>query len=202
MENPMTHTLKTYLRFIWAGIAKPAQTGGIMPSQRVLIEKMIAPIPATYHGLIIELGAGNGALTRRLARKCPKAKILAFEINPTLARDNRHNLTKAGIDDRVEVITKSAENLLLEMDLKKIKKADFVISGIPLRTLGKKRALSLIDIISKALSENGMYIQFQHSLFDIKKIKEKFPVTRVVPVVLNFPPAVIYYAKKAGGSGR
>jgi phospholipid N-methyltransferase len=81
----MTNSLTTYLHFFWAGLAKQGQTGGIVPSQRFLIAKMIAPVPETYRGQIIELGAGNGALTLRLAARCPEARILACEINPTLA---------------------------------------------------------------------------------------------------------------------
>ena len=196
----MSHALKTFLRFIWAGLVKPGQTGSIVPSQRVLVEKMIAPIPKTYSGLIVELGAGNGALTLRLAARCPRVKILAFEINPALARDNRRRLAKAGVDGRVEVITGPAENLLSEMHRRGIKKVDYVASGIPLGSRGKRKTASLIDTVNKALSEGGMYIQFQHSLIDSRKIKKRFPNTRTVPVVLNFPPAVIYYATKTGNS--
>jgi len=157
---------------------------------------MIAPIPETYRGQIIELGAGNGALTLRLAKQCPGARILAYEINPTLAYDNRCNLTRAGIDGRVEVIAGSAENVLSEMRRKGIEKVDYVISGIPLGNLGREQALALLDTISHALKHDGMYIQFQHSLFDRQKIRAKFSRMCTVPVFLNFPPAVIYYAQR------
>ena len=65
------------LHFIWAGLVSHRQTGGLLPSQRFLVATMIAPVPATYRGVIVELGAGNGALTLRLAAKCPEARILA-----------------------------------------------------------------------------------------------------------------------------
>ena len=84
----MSNTAATYLHFFWAGLVKHGQTGGIVPSQRFLIAKMIAPVPETYRGQVIELGAGNGALTLRLAARCPEARILACEINPALARDH------------------------------------------------------------------------------------------------------------------
>ena len=99
----------TYLHFFWAGLVKHGQTGGIVPSQRFLIAKMIAPVPENYRGQVIELGAGNGALTLRLAARCPEARILACEINPTLARDHRCNLAGAGLNGRVELFAGSAE---------------------------------------------------------------------------------------------
>ena len=192
----MTPPLKTYLNFIWAAVVRPGQVGGIIPSQRILIDKMIAPIPETYDGWIVELGTGSGALTLRLAKQCPQAKILAFEINPTLAQDNRDNLARARVGNRVEVITGPAKHLLLEMGRRGIAKVDYVVSGIPLGSLGKRKVVALLHVVNQVLSEGGLYIQFQHSLLDRRKIKRQFHNIRSVPVLLNFPPAVVYYAKK------
>src|ERR1035441_3755754 len=111
----MYNTAATHLHFFWAGLVKRGQTGGIMPSQRFLIAKMIAPVPQTYRGQVIELGAGNGALTLRLAARCPEARILACEINPTLARDHRRNLAGAGLSGRVELFAGSAVDLFSEL---------------------------------------------------------------------------------------
>ena len=191
----MLNTLTTHLNFFWAGLVKHGQTGGIVPSQRFLIAKMIAPVPEAYRGQIIELGAGTGALTLRLAARCPGARILACELNPTLARDCRDILAMAGHNGRVEVVSASAEHLLSEMGRCGMKKPDFVISGIPLGNLGGDRVLSLLDTIRGTLAEGGMYIQFQHSLLDRRKIRTRFANLRTVLVFLNFPPAVVYYAQ-------
>jgi phospholipid N-methyltransferase len=192
----MHNAVANYLHFMCAALVKFRQTGAIVPSQRFLIEKMMAPVPETYSGRIIELGAGNGALTSRLAGRCPEARILACEINPALARVNRHNLDMAGINGRVQVIPDSAEHLLSEMDRRGMDKADFVLSGIPLGNLRRDRVLALIDAVSGALVPGGMYIQFQYTLMDRKRIRTRFRTLRTVPVVLNIPPAVVYYAQK------
>jgi phospholipid N-methyltransferase len=192
----MTNTFTSCLNFLWAGLLKQGQTGGIVPSQRFLIARMIAPVPESYRGQIIELGAGTGALTLRLAARCPGARILACEINPSLARGCRDNLARAGHNGRVEVVSASAEHLLSEMGRHGMEKPDFVISGIPLGNLGREKARTLLDAIRQTLGEGGMYIQFQHSLLDRKKIRVRFPNTHTVPVFLNFPPAVVYYARR------
>ena len=192
----MQNVVANYMHFMWAALVKSRQTGAIVPSQRFLIDKMIAPVPETYAGRIIELGAGNGALTLRLAARCPEARILACEINPALARVNRHNLDRAGINGRVQVIPDAAEHLLSEMGRRGMGKADFVLSGIPLGNLPGARALALIQTISRAIAPGGMYVQFQYSLLDRKRIKSQFRDLRTVPVLLNFPPAVVYYARK------
>jgi phospholipid N-methyltransferase len=157
---------------------------------------MIAPIPEDYCGEIIELGPGNGALTLRLAARCPGARVLACEINPALAQSTRQNLKKAGINGRVRVVSDAAEHLLSERTRTGRDKADFVVSGIPLGNLPRQQTLALIDKIGRSLREGGMYIQFQYSLMDRRKIRQRFASVRTVPVPLNFPPAVVYYARR------
>ncbi len=192
----MSSARTTYLNFFLAGLLKHGQTGGIIPSQRFLIDRMISPVPKAYRGNIIELGAGAGSLTLRLAARCPKARILACEINSILARDNRSNLTEAGLNDRVEVLADPAEHVLRRMVRSGSERPDFIISGIPLGNLGGDKACALLDTIHQTLREGGMYIQFQHSLLDRRKIRERFPKTSTALVMLNFPPAFVYYAQK------
>jgi phospholipid N-methyltransferase len=187
---------RSALHFLWAGLVNRGQTGGVVPSQRFLIARMIDPVPPTYRGRIVELGAGTGALTLRLAARCPAAQILACEINPTLARDNRNNLRAAGVAGQVELVADSAEQVLSEIRAQWAEKPAYIISGIPLGNLRADRARSLIESISRSLKADGMYIQFQHSLMDRKKVAAAFPKLRTVAVLLNFPPAVVYYAQK------
>ncbi len=189
-------SLPSCVRFLWAGLVKHGQTGGLVPSQRFLIAKMIAPVPEHYRGRIIELGAGTGALTVRLGQRCHHARVLACEINPALARMSRARLAAAGIRRRVEVVVDSAEHLLAALPQRGVRKVGYVISGIPLGNMAAERIRILIGAIRRVLAPGGMYIQFQHSLLDRRKIREGFPKLRIGPVWLNFPPAVVYYATR------
>ncbi len=191
----MSKTLASYWRFLLAGVLKQAQTGAIVPSQRFLVNQMLAPVPSNFRGRIFELGAGTGALTLRLAEKCPKADILACEINPVLAQDLEYRLAAAGLGRRVRVYSGPAEELLAGR-VRKGEPPQFILSGIPLGNLDREKVLTLIGGIREALAPGGIYIQFQHSLIDRKKIKNQFSRLRTVPVLLNFPPAVVYYALK------
>jgi phospholipid N-methyltransferase len=96
----------------------------------------------------------------------------------------------------VELFTGPAADLLSELGKGGVEKPDFIISGIPLGNLGREKAFALIHTIHQALGEGGMYIQFQHSLLDRKKIRSRFSSLRTVPAFLNFPPAVVYYARR------
>jgi len=192
----MTKTRTGFWHFLWAALANHVQTGSIVPSQRFLVEKMIAPVPRNFTGQIVELGPGSGPLTMRLAAKCPRARILACEVNPTLARICRGNLVAAGLDKRVDVVLDSAENVLSKISEHVPRRPDFIISGIPLGNLKREETVALVDKIGEALAPGGMYIQFQYSLIDRRKIHAKFPRLRTAPAFLNFPPAFVYYARK------
>jgi len=192
----MHKTLSNYWRFLLAGIINQSQTGAVIPSQRFLIDRMIEPIPTHYRGQILELGAGTGALTQRLAVKCPRAHILACEINSVLAKSIRNSMAGAGLTDRVDVLSDAAEHVLARIAKAEIKPPEFILSGIPLGNLGRYPAVKLIEAIHRGLAPRGLYIQFQHSLIDRKKIKERFSRLRTIPVLLNLPPAFVYYALK------
>jgi phospholipid N-methyltransferase len=195
----MSNTLKTHLHFLWAALLKQQQMGAIVPSTRFLVDRMISPVPEDYRGQVIELGAGSGALTKRLAARCPQARILACEINRSLARVNRSNLAAAGLNSaRVQVVADSAENLLAGLCRKGAERPKFIISGIPLGNLDNDKALALIDAVRETLRPGGLFVQFQYFLADWSKIRARFARMRTVPVFLNLPPAFVYYAQKHG----
>jgi phospholipid N-methyltransferase len=189
-------TLGSYWRFLLAGLFNQGQTGAVVPSQRFLIDRMIEPIPAGYRGHILELGSGTGVLTRRLAARCSQARVIACEINADLAIATEKSLTTAGLRSRVEVISDAAEQVLSWIVRGGMKQPEFIVSGIPLGNLGREPVLAIINGVHSALAQRGLYIQFQHSLLDRKKIKNRFSRLRTIPVFLNFPPAVVYYAQK------
>ena len=197
----MANTLKTHLHFLWAALMKQPQMGAIFPSQKFLINRMIAPVPEDYCGRVIELGAGSGALTQRLAARCPGARILACEINRSLALVNRSNLAAAAMDSgRVEVVAESGEKVLAKLSRNGSEKPDFIISGIPLGNLPGEKAVAIIDAVKETLRPGGLFIQFQHFLADHRKIRKRFARMRTIPVLLNFPPAFVYYAQKQARS--
>jgi phospholipid N-methyltransferase len=188
--------LAGYLHFFWAGLVRHSQTGSFLPSQRFLIDAMIAPVPQHFTGDIVELGTGTAPLTLRLTAKCPKARLHCCEINPVLAQDARQNLARAGVNGNVHVHTVSAQALLAELDRKAPAQPAFVISALPIGNLKRSTVLELLRASKDALAPNGMFIQVQHFLVDRKNIRAIFRDVRIVPVLRNLPPGFVYYARK------
>ena len=56
--------------------------GSIIPSSRILIEKMLAPIDWSATKLFVEYGPGVGTFTRPILDKmAPDAKLIAIDTN-------------------------------------------------------------------------------------------------------------------------
>jgi hypothetical protein len=51
-----------------------------MPSSRRQVEGLLAAIPPDFSGVVFELGAGWGSVAFALARRFPRARVVAFEL--------------------------------------------------------------------------------------------------------------------------
>jgi len=193
-------SLEGYLHFFWAGVFKHSQTGSFFPSQKALVEAMIAPVPSGYNGLVLELGSGTGSLTVRLAARCPHATIVACELNPILAVHTRRNLDRAGVNGQVQVRTRSAQEVLANLKTHSGHRPGYIISALPLGNLSRKTAQELLQTISLTLPENGIFVQAQHFLVNLKDVRSAFRTVRTVPILRNFPPVFVYYAANGPGS--
>ena len=101
--------------------------GSIIPSSRVLIEKMLAPVDWANTRLFVEYGPGVGTFTRPVLDKLgPDATLVTIDTNPDFTR-----YLKQSIDDpRLVAVTGSAadvESILAERGLGS---ADYVPSGL------------------------------------------------------------------------
>ncbi|MEM9930673.1 MAG: methyltransferase, partial [Bacteroidota bacterium] len=57
-------------------------TGSIAASSPALVKKLVEPLPANRPIVIVELGPGDGCVTRAILDKIhPKSTLTAFEIN-------------------------------------------------------------------------------------------------------------------------
>lgn len=172
--------------FFINALKNPAITGSIVPSQRFLVNKLVAPIEKRECEYIIELGAGNGCVTKRiLERRNIECKVMSFEINKELA-----DLTAGKYMARNFVlINDDAGNLL---NYAPRKSADFVISSIPLGSLEKGKAMEILESARECLKDDGMFIQYQYFLANLYNVRNVFSRVNVGFTPLNFPPAFVY----------
>lgn len=78
----------------------------------------------------IELGTGSGIISILLAKRLKKAKIIAVEIQKTLAENARRNIRLNNLDDRIEILE---TDILSLKKVLPVNKFDFVFSNPPFR---------------------------------------------------------------------
>ncbi len=184
--SPQWHFLRGFLK-------NPVMVGSIIPSSRVLIEKMLAPVDWANTKLFVEYGPGVGTFTRPILEKLgADGTLVTIDTNP----DFTHYLRNSIDDPRLITVTGSAadvETILAENDLGS---ADYVLSGLPFSTLPPGVGDSIAKATAMVVREGGAFLvyQFNPKVYDF--IKPHFaPIKRGFEWI-NVPPATLFWAYK------
>ncbi|MCK5427583.1 MAG: methyltransferase, partial [Thermodesulfovibrionia bacterium] len=95
--------------------------------EALLLEDFISA-KRLYRG--VELGTGSGIISILLAKKLKHAKVIAVEIQKSLAQCAEKNVEQNKLDDRIEILTEDIRNLQKVLPPNKF---DFVFSNPPFR---------------------------------------------------------------------
>lgn len=175
--------------FLKAFMKNFRKTGSIMPSSVYLAKKLVAPLLFKPEMIIVELGAGTGSITKYLLSVLPNdVRLFSIELNEVLS-DHLDLLIK---DPRFTLIRGDASKLSQHLEKYNIKKADHIISGLPLGSLSVESRESIYKEIKKCLEPNGVYTQFQYLMANLLGIKKHFKVENISFEWRNIPPAFIY----------
>lgn len=159
-------------------------TGAFFHSSRWLAETMLEPVDFGRVGTAVELGVGNGAITRRiLERMMPDAQLTAFEINPVFVDFSRRIQ-----DDRFRLIPESAEKLQQYFPDSSV---DVIISSLPLANIPAPVKRQILEQSRRALKPGALFVQFQYYLGDLGLLKRYFPSVKIGFTPLNIPPAFV-----------
>ncbi len=185
----MTDTIK----FFKEAVKTLKTSGTVMPSSSFLAKKMLQNIHFASADIIVELGPGNGAITKFILRKLHlTATLICFEIN-----DNFYKTLIKIEHSQLIVIKASAENLNEELRKIGVSEVNYIISSLPLTIIPEKITDVILTQSYQLLKTNGTFTQYQYSLSNLKKLKLFFRDSISLKFeLLNFPPAFIYLCKK------
>jgi phospholipid N-methyltransferase len=180
-------------QFLRGFLKNPVMVGSIIPSSRVLIDKMLDPVDWANTKLFVEYGPGVGTFTRPvLERLGPNATLLTIDTNPDFTRYLRDHID----DPRLVAITGSAaevEKILAERNLGS---ADYVLSGLPFSTLPPGIGDAIAEATSKVIRPGGAFLVYQFSPKVRDFIKPHFKPIRRGFEWINVPPATLFWAYK------
>jgi phosphatidylethanolamine/phosphatidyl-N-methylethanolamine N-methyltransferase len=180
--------------FVSQWLRNPREMGAFVPSGQQLASAMAAQVDAEA-GLVVELGAGTGVITKALLKHgVSTEQLLVIETSISMAR----NLAK--MYPAVTVLQADAARLSALLKLYDFSTPRTVVSSLPLLSLYPRQRLRILKEIASVLPVGGRLIQFTYSpLPPISVALSKrlgFKGSRVRRVAINFPPAAVWVYEK------
>jgi phospholipid N-methyltransferase len=178
-------------QFLRGFFKHPVMVGSIIPSSRVLIEKMLAPVDWEQTRLFVEYGPGVGTFTRPvLERLGPDATLVTIDTNPEFTR-----YLKESIDDpRLVAITGSAADVEKILADRGLGQADFVLSGLPFSTLPAGVGEDIGEATANVIRTGGAFLVYQFSPKVRGFIAPFFERIDRGFEWVNVPPATLFWA--------
>jgi len=134
-------------------------TAAISPSSIHLASAMLEPLPPRRVRIVVELGAGTGAITRVLLDELsPDATLLVFEINRRFFSYLKRNFS----DPRLVLINSSAEHLDSELRRRGHHQVDAVVSSLGLGFMSELQRHALFKRLLPFLHQNTVLTQYQY----------------------------------------
>lgn len=180
-------------QFLRGFLKHPVMVGSIIPSSRVLIDKMLGPVDWENTRLFVEYGPGVGTFTRPILEHLGEdATLLTIDTNPDFTK-----YLKRSIDDpRLVAVTGSAADVEKIITDRGFEKADYVVSGLPFSTLPPGVGDAIAEATAKVLRPGGAFLVYQFSPKVRDFIAPHFDRLDRGFEWKNVPPATLFWAWK------
>ena len=178
-------------QFLRGFIKNPVMVGSIIPSSRVLIEKMLRPVDWDNTKLFVEYGPGVGTFTRPILENLREdATLVTIDTNPDFTKYLRESID----DSRLVAVTASAADVEKVLADRGLGKADYVLSGLPFSTLPPGVGEAIASATAQAIRPGGAFLVYQFSPKVRDFIKPHFERIDRGFEWVNVPPATLFWA--------
>lgn len=159
-----------------------------MPSSKFLIDRLLRPIDFSTASSIVELGIGNGCITRALLKRMSSdCRLTCVEVEKEFVE------ACSGIeDDRLTVHHACATDLKSVLNDAGTAEVDYIVSSVPLSILDDRLADEILAVAHASLRPGGKFLQYQYSLTYLRKLTERYSNVRLGFTLRNIPPAFVY----------
>jgi phospholipid N-methyltransferase len=178
-------------QFLRGFLKNPVMVGSVIPSSRVLIDKMLRPVDWESTKLFVEYGPGVGTFTRPVLELLgPDATLLTIDTNPDFTK----SLKKSIDDPRLVTVTGSAADVEKILAERGFGQADYVLSGLPFSTLPPGVGDAIAEATSKVIRPGGAFLVYQFSPKVRDFIQPHFERIDRGFEWINVPPATLFWA--------
>ena len=170
--------------------------GSIIPSSRILIDKMLGRVDWEKTKVFVEYGPGVGTFTRPiLDQLAPDATLVTIDTNPDFTRYLKDSID----DDRLVAVNGSAADVEKILADRGLPKADYVLSGLPFSTLPPGVGDAIAEATAKVIRPGGAFLVYQFSPKVRDFIAPHFDRIDRGFEWINVPPATLFWAWKKNG---
>jgi phospholipid N-methyltransferase len=178
-------------QFLRGFIKHPKMVGSIIPSSRILINRMLDPVDWESTRLVVEYGPGVGTFTRPILDQLgPDATLVTVDTNPDFTSFLRHSID----DPRLVAVTGSAADVEKILEERALGKADYVLSGLPFSTLPPGVGEKIAEATAKVIRPGGAFLIYQFSPKVRDFIAPHFERIDRGFEWVNVPPATLFWA--------
>ena len=178
-------------QFLRGFLKHPVMVGSVIPSSRILIDRMLKPVDWSACRLFVEYGPGVGTFTRPiLDRLAPDAKLIAIDTNSDFI-----DYLNGDIDDeRFIAVHGSAADVENIIAAHGFDHADYVLSGLPFSTLPPGVGDAIGAATGRAIRDGGAFLVYQFSPKVRDFIAPFFERIDRGFEWINVPPATLFWA--------
>ena len=170
----------------------------LAPSSPWLSRATVENIDWRAAGVIVELGAGTGPITRVLAEKArPDCRVVVLERDPDFAKILTERFS--GLPN-FEVLKADVRDLASILADRNIRRVDHVVSGLPVPSFPKDLQRKLFRAVGGVLDPAGTFNQITELPWVYQRFYRRyFDDVRFRFEPRNFPPAGAYICRGLKG---
>ena len=173
--------------FLARWLTAPHKIGALTPASRYLARAMADQI-APHGGLVVELGAGTGSVTKALLEAgLPPEHLIIVESDPAFCLLLRRRFPG------LKVIRGDAARLGALLAPLSVERVASVVSSLPLLSMPRPLRQRIIEESFALLAEHGAFIQYTYGAFSpLRRRKSGLKGEVAERVWRNFPPAAVW----------
>jgi len=177
--------------FLRGFLKNPVMVGSVIPSSRVLIDRMLRPVDWDNTRLFVEYGPGVGTFTRPVLDKLgPDGRLVTIDTNGDFTKYLRDSID----DPRLIAVTGSAADVEKILEERGLGQADYVLSGLPFSTLPAGVGEDIAEATATVIRPGGAFLVYQFSPKVKDFIDPHFERIERGFEWVNVPPATLFWA--------
>lgn len=176
--------------FLRTAVRNYTTVGAVVEISRYVTARVLCEVPPGAR-TVVELGAGNGTLTKGLLKRLPRdGRLIAVEILPEFMKDLR-----VINDPRLSVVQGDAVEVLPRLRTDGTPLADIIVSNIPFSLMKVPRRRAILSRAVDMLAPEGSLIIYQNFPVVAAQLKELFHRIAWGLELRNFPPYFVITAR-------